>query len=67
MCDARLRHFLPKEGAGICDRITAVNTNTQPRISQPVMVSFKIKTPLSTAKTDSKLMIRDAAVVSKCF
>ena len=52
---------------GICDRITATKTSTQPITSNNVMVSCKRSMPKIAANTDSMLMIRDAAVGSRFF
>ena len=54
-------------GMGIWDIIIAEKTKIQPTVSQIVMVVLSIKALQSTANTDSKLMISDAAEGSRFF
>ena len=65
-CESAQDHTFFAFVSGSCDNITAVNTSTQPRISQFVSVSLRIRQPHSTANTDSRLMISDAAEGCKC-
>ena len=52
---------------GSCERTTAVNTSPQPSSSGRVMVSPRSHQPPRVANTDSRLIMRDALVGSRCF
>ena len=51
-------------GKGICAKMTAAKTRTQPVNSLAVMTSPRISQPAKAAKTDSRLMMRVAVVGS---
>ena len=54
-------------GKGICAKMTAAKTRTQPVSSLVVMTSPRMSQPARAAKTDSRLMMRVAVVGSVYF